>query len=523
MLRLLIEDSEGKSKLAPISPESSEITIGRKAGNVIRLKERNVSREHAKIYQNAEGLFVEPVAARYGMKVNGSKIDGPTHIELGDEIRIGDYRLYVQDESQEQPVKEEAAVSEVPVPLTPDQQPRLVVISSNFAGREYPITSTRCTLGRAPDSNICIQHPSVSSTHAEIVRNRNGNFEIRDLNSSNGTKVNGQDLGQASHELQSGDMIAFGHVITRFCAPGELWYFNFGSTSEPKRNTALMAALIVAIIVVAILGTVVVMMTLAPHEQPSNPELDEAAMKEQAEQAAKNDFMAAIMSCNMEINNGNFEIATEFCNKAEQINPNDERLSTAQSTLRREINAQRDYEQIETWIDEHTISSCRKALNAIAEIEIGTFAYRKLTQKAVKESAQECLEQTLLEKGKNEVDEGNLSSAEQTLNEMQSKGRAHSPHIEALAEAIKAKKAPERTSRPSSGGSSKSKSSGAAPAAPAASSDPGMSESELCALAVRAKLKKDYATVCKYGKQAQKAGGAAACGGKVKEYIGYCK
>ena len=88
MLRILIEDSEGKSKIAPINPDS-DITIGRKEGNSIRLKERNVSREHARIYSTSDGLFIEPVKARYGLKVNSAKIDGPTPLALGDEIRTG--------------------------------------------------------------------------------------------------------------------------------------------------------------------------------------------------------------------------------------------------------------------------------------------------------------------------------------------------------------------------------------------------------------------------------------------------
>lgn len=520
MLRLLIEDSEGNSKLAPITPESQEITIGRKAGNVIRLKERNVSREHAKIYQTDEGLFVEPVAARYGMKVNGTKIDGATHIELGDEIRIGDYRLYVQDESQEQPAKEEAPVEDTPVALPPDQQPRLVVISSNFAGKEFPITSTKCSIGRAPESSICIQHNSVSSHHAEITRMRDGNFEIHDVGSSNGTKVNGQDLGRDSYVLQSGDMIAFGVVITRFCSPGELWYFNFGFT-EPKRNTGLTVALVVALLVVVILGTVVTMSALNPSEPQKDPAQEEAAKKQMEELKNQNDLTNYIMACNTEISNGNFDLALDFCKKAEAINASDGRLIAAFNNLRRERQAENAYKSIEDKINEGSLSRCREALIEINDFtDVNTYAYKLLLQKGSKERAQECYEEALLEKGKNELADGDIASAEQTLSEMRKKGRSNSIYTEELADAIKAKKTPDRPSRPS-GGSSRPKNpdSSSTPTAPAT---PSMSVDEMCGLAVRAKLKKDNASVCKYGKMAQKAGGNNACGGKVNEYVGFC-
>lgn len=512
MLRLLIEDSEGKSKFAPITPESEEVTIGRKAGNTIRLKEQNVSREHAKIYQTEEGLFVAPVAARYGMKVNSNKIDGPTHIELGDEIRIGDYRIYVQDESQIQPVKEDAEASDVPVALPPDQQPRLVVISSNFAGREYPITSTRCVIGRAPESSICIQQNSVSSTHAEISRNRYGNFEIRDMGSSNGTKINGQDLGQNSHELQSGDMLALGHVFMRFCAPGELWYFNFGA-AEPRKNTGLMIALVIALVAVAILGTAVFMMMLTQGDPQPSVAQDEAAMRELADLKNQNDLTNYIMSCNTEIANGNFDMAAEFCKKAEQINANDDRLEAAMATLRRERIAERKFQQIEDRINEHTVTRCREAFLAISEIDVTTFAYKLIVQKNYKERAQECLEETLLEKGKEALASGDVASAEQMLAEMKSKGRHNSIYTEELANAIKGKKSSGR----SSSGSSKSKSE------PAAPSQPAMSEKDACKQAIAAKIKGKSADVCKFGKQAQKIGGSSACGGKVKEYLSHCK
>ena len=48
-------------------------------------------------------------------------------------------------------------------------------------------------IGRDPQNDICINHPSVSRYHAEI-RKENGSLILRDLNSSNGTFVNGRAL-----------------------------------------------------------------------------------------------------------------------------------------------------------------------------------------------------------------------------------------------------------------------------------------------------------------------------------------
>src|SRR3974390_2444749 len=48
MWKLVIEDDEGKRTVVPLTRD--QYSIGRKEGNTIRLTERNVSREHARIY-----------------------------------------------------------------------------------------------------------------------------------------------------------------------------------------------------------------------------------------------------------------------------------------------------------------------------------------------------------------------------------------------------------------------------------------------------------------------------------------
>ena len=527
MLRLLIEDSEGKSKQAQISPESADITIGRKAGNVIRLKERNVSREHARIYQNDEGLFVAPVAARYGMKVNGKKIDGPTHIELGDEIRIGDYRLYVQDESKPTLTHAEETAQAFEkgeaIALPHEQQPRLVVVSSNFAGREYPITSTRCSIGRATDNDVCFNHSSVSSKHAEIYRNGRGNFEIRNLSSSNGTKVNGMDISSGPHELQSGEFITFGLVTTRFCAPGDLWFLNLGATVEQKSPSKLVYVLAGAVLLLMILLTVFVTMQFSGQNdapvQPAAP----AAQDNSTLQAVE--LMGLVMDCQNEIDNGDFDAAQAKCNEAAKINNADTRLIHAQDKLRKEMIAMDDFKKIQ---DDIASGECRAALNAIKDLDKDTYAYKQLQLKdsssqSTVERAQECLEDSLYERARNSLDANDIRDAQAALDEIRSKGRPNAPIIARLEADIKAKKG-ERTKRDSpSKPRDDSKQNSQQPAAPADAGS-GMSIDDMCAIVVRAKITKDYKKACEYAKKAQKKGGNDACKGKVSEYVSsYCK
>jgi|GEM_PF-2465171 len=435
MLRLLIEDSEGKSKLAPINPENAAITIGRKEGNVIRLKERNVSRNHARIFSTPEGLFVEPVAARYGLKLNSKKIEGSTPLQLGDEIKIGDYRLYIQDENRPQ-VKQDEVSSGV-TDLAPSQQPRFVVISSNFAGREYPITRTKINVGRQPTCEICIEHQSVSSKHAEVRRNARGNFEIRDMGSSNGTKVNGIDLGSNAHELVSGDMVILGHVMMRYCAPGELWYFNFGGFEETKKSNTLLIILFLLGIVVAIVGTVFLMFAILGKNEPPPPAAQPVIIQT-ADDSAK--LLALVLECQIETKAGNFDEAQHLCDQAADINRNDTRYIVASDALRREINAHNDLLEIEANINQNNENLCKEALRDLNDpnkIPADTQAAHKLN--SMKLRAQKCLEDIYAKQAMAALDNDDIAGAEAALAELRQINN-NSSQIKLISDAIQRKR-----------------------------------------------------------------------------------
>lgn len=76
------------------------------------------------------------------------------------------------------------------------------------------LRSPLCRLGRAPDNDICFENDSVSGHHAEIYHLPDGTFQICDLDSTNGTWVNGQRIhGQA---LNNGDVVELGEVRLHF-------------------------------------------------------------------------------------------------------------------------------------------------------------------------------------------------------------------------------------------------------------------------------------------------------------------
>jgi pSer/pThr/pTyr-binding forkhead associated (FHA) protein len=99
------------------------------------------------------------------------------------------------------------------------------VVEPVRAAWEMPVRKSPLLLGRSqrstghrPDFDMTFYDPEgyVSRRHAHIIRARNGYF-ISDLNSSNGTLVNGRLLpAERPRLLRNGDKITIGEVVIQF-------------------------------------------------------------------------------------------------------------------------------------------------------------------------------------------------------------------------------------------------------------------------------------------------------------------
>jgi pSer/pThr/pTyr-binding forkhead associated (FHA) protein len=103
MWKLVIKDDEGRQIVVPLKQD--EYVLGRKAGSRIRLVERNVSRQHAKLKKqedptgnSPDSFTIEDLASQNGTHVNGALVSGARPLKHGDLIQIGDYRIVLQDD-----------------------------------------------------------------------------------------------------------------------------------------------------------------------------------------------------------------------------------------------------------------------------------------------------------------------------------------------------------------------------------------------------------------------------------------
>src|SRR5690606_9341089 len=89
-------------------------------------------------------------------------------------------------------------------------------VSGAYFGKTYPLRGTT-TVGRHSDCHICVNAEGVSRRHMQIDADATG-LVIKDLDSSNGTYVNGERID--SKELQVGDEIRIDNIRFLVQTPG---------------------------------------------------------------------------------------------------------------------------------------------------------------------------------------------------------------------------------------------------------------------------------------------------------------
>jgi pSer/pThr/pTyr-binding forkhead associated (FHA) protein len=104
---------------------------------------------------------------------------------------------------------------------------RLILSLDGTVLAEYNMNKERYTIGRLPDNDIRIDNPAVSGHHSLIINILNDSF-LEDLNSTNGTYVNGKLIKK--HALQHGDVITAGHHQLRFVEDDEAQQDEFEKT-----------------------------------------------------------------------------------------------------------------------------------------------------------------------------------------------------------------------------------------------------------------------------------------------------
>jgi pSer/pThr/pTyr-binding forkhead associated (FHA) protein/tetratricopeptide (TPR) repeat protein len=174
---------------------SGSVAIGRDPASDIPLADPAVSRRHARIEPSPPGGYrIVDLGSGNGIILQGRRVDS-ADLFPGCEVEVGGSVLRFE--------------SDVAVPA--------LVLIAGAPQRSYPLVAEEVVLGRAPGNPIAIPDPLVSSRHLKVVR-RGAAYAVVDLDSENGTRVNG--IKVTSRELKQGDQIQVGGFTFYFALDG---------------------------------------------------------------------------------------------------------------------------------------------------------------------------------------------------------------------------------------------------------------------------------------------------------------
>lgn len=238
------------------------LVFGRDAGCEVVIVSTEVSRRHAEIRPGANGYVITDSSAN-GTIVNGQRIPGSRVLARGDVIRIGgeEFRFYAQaaaplappiitgpaiGASQRlndtfhgvpttpaslpsvpaltdtlhgippfpTPVPPAASPTPTPTPAAVAPLASLLIRGGALKGKRLPVRAPVVNIGRADYNDIVLPEASVSTAHAKLQR-REGVWVISDLDSTNGTTVDGEPV-KGEFPLSPGATIRFGEVAVLF-------------------------------------------------------------------------------------------------------------------------------------------------------------------------------------------------------------------------------------------------------------------------------------------------------------------
>lgn len=193
--------------------------IGRDPAGGVLLADESVSRKHAEVFILPSGqVRIRDLGSANGTVVNGRRL-GERELAVGDEIRLGAavLRLGRTEEAARPAVAAPAGVAEAKTVLGPRPgagaaaatAPTAPKLELEFKGAKRTLKDGALRIGRAPDCDIVIDDDAqVSRYHAEV-RVAADQAVVRDLGSSNGTRVNGEKVA-GERPLQDGDRIGIG-------------------------------------------------------------------------------------------------------------------------------------------------------------------------------------------------------------------------------------------------------------------------------------------------------------------------
>jgi ABC-type multidrug transport system ATPase subunit len=206
----------GESLLLEVGRDTFDLTpdrswsIGRDRSCDVVVDHAFVSRRHGELAWSGVAWVFRDAGSRNGSWVRGQRVselvvEGVTEIRLGQEGGPT-LRLTRRDSATIRPQPRQAPGG--PSDLRVDQRPPSDPSRLGEPAGLHRIGDAGLRIGRGPDNDLVLPDLLVSRHHARIMRGAAGRLQLRDLDSSNGTFVNGRRIRERT--LAAGDLISIG-------------------------------------------------------------------------------------------------------------------------------------------------------------------------------------------------------------------------------------------------------------------------------------------------------------------------
>ena len=204
------------------------LVFGRDATCDVVVSGKDVSRRHAEIVQTPKGYLLVDSSTN-GTFINESRVEGQKLLARADVIRIGEenFRFYADTAAAASPPPPPPPENPQPGPATnapqaapPPSAPgagglaNLLIRAGTLKGQRLVVKTPVVNIGRADYNDCVLPDESVSTSHAKLQR-REGVWVLVDLDSTNGTFVDGERL-KGESPLAPGATVRFGDVSAVF-------------------------------------------------------------------------------------------------------------------------------------------------------------------------------------------------------------------------------------------------------------------------------------------------------------------
>ena len=221
MLRVEISE-QAFGSLPPVDLADDTIVIGSTTSARIRLPATIARPEHLRIDGQTWTLLAD---AKLGGMLRAAGDSGP--IGHGITLELGPYRIRITvpptGTDPTPPQRTESLARELVRSLLGEgASPTLEIERGTAAGTRRALAPPESTLiiGRGDEATWVILDKDLSRTHAAIHRAWDG-VTVRDLDSKNGTRLDGTKLGPDPVELRDGATLTLGRLVLRFRDPAE--------------------------------------------------------------------------------------------------------------------------------------------------------------------------------------------------------------------------------------------------------------------------------------------------------------